>query len=325
MSDNSATPIPLDDLARVVLPIVAVTRNAEWHAIGTSFIVAVPDPKRAVLLTAAHNLQYVARLNAPRQLHHSSTPLEFRSPKPSFISLEYTDVYICLVGSAHPVLAELVGAWFCDAFDVAPILVRIREDDDITFTEKLALNTSPIQSATRVMAVGFPGMLAASDADFEKGKFIASLQLQLQCKFGEAVRKCPKGIGIHKSPGFLVSCPLDSGMSGGPVIDLTGNTPTVRGIVAGDVSNTPNEPSRGSGLQAFASMLWTAMVIETQINIELGDGNILNSRGATLLDLVRHGFIDDVGRSHEHVRTEEHDGVLRFWWDSSSNVTSPAA
>lgn len=168
-----------------------------------------------------------------------------------------------------------------------------------------------------MMAVGYPGMLAESTADFEKREFLGQLRLELQCRFGSVVKKCPTGIGIHKWPGFLVSCPLDSGMSGGPLIDLSGAVPTARGIVGGDVSETAEDGTRGSGIQAFASMLWPAMLTPTQIALEAEDGTLLVPENARLIDLVRHGLIDDLGRSQEHVRFEEKDGILRCWWVAS--------
>jgi hypothetical protein len=317
MADVQVPPIPLENLMRVVLPIVAVGRDALWHAVGTSFVVAVPDPKSAFLLTAAHNLLFVSDLSARGQRHHPTIVPDFRPQAPKWVDLDGTDVYVCLASPPKAILAEMIRAWFLQAFDVALVLVKIRDDNEQTFTEKLTLDTSPIEEGCPVMAVGYPGMLAKSTADFEKKEFLGQLQLQLQCRFGSVIKKCPTGIGIHKWPGFLVSCPLDSGMSGGPVVDLSGAVPTARGIVGGDVSETPEDGSRGSGIQAFASMLWTAMITPTQVVLEAEDGTPLVPENARLLDLVRHGLVDDLGRSHEHVRFEERDGILNCWWASS--------
>jgi hypothetical protein len=314
VTNSSNPPIPLERLTRLVLPIVAVTSNAQWHPIGTSFVVAAPDAKTAFLLTAAHNLSYVQSLNDPTQTFHPTTPPEFRPRAPKWLNLDRADVYVCLARPSRAVLVELVRAWFLEAFDVALVLVKIREDDDDTFTEKLALNTAPIEPGCPVMAVGYPGLRAKGEPDFETQQFLGYLQMQLQCRYGKVQKTCPGGVGIHKWPGFLVSCPFDSGMSGGPIIDLSAPVPTVRGIVGGDITETPEDGSRGSGIQAFASMLWTAMAIPTQIALESKDGTTLVPRDARLLDLVRHGLIDDHGRSHEHVLIEERDGKLGCRW-----------
>jgi len=59
--------------------------------VGTAFVIAALDPKRALLLTAAHNLKAVHRLDDPPR-HHFSTP-DILLPRPAeWIDLKSSNV-----------------------------------------------------------------------------------------------------------------------------------------------------------------------------------------------------------------------------------------
>ena len=168
------------------------------------------------------------------------------------------------------------------------------------------------------MAVGYRGMRADFTAppNYDTEDFQVQLALALQTRSGTVVQVCPQGAGINRWPGFLVDTSFDSGMSGGPVIDLSGAVPLVRGIVGADMSETREDSARGSGVQAFATMLWLAMVIETQITL-VGEGEslLVGPENSRLLDFVRCGVVDDHGRAHEHVRIHQTANGLDYsYW-----------
>jgi hypothetical protein len=308
-----------DEFEKVVLPLVAVGRGPRWHAIGTAFVVAVLDPKRALLMTAAHNLLFIRDgLDARGQRFHPTTPPEFRPKPPSRTDLKDTSPYVVVMGkSGQMALASMVTSWFREVNDVAMILVRIDLDDDATFEARFALDTRPIEEGCPVMVAGYPSMMAGPTTQSAEDGFRAQMQFHLRGSWGTVTQVCPQGVGIHKWPGFLVNFPFDSGMSGGPILDLSGTPTTVRGIVGGDLSELAEDTRQGSGAQAFASMLWPAMMVPTQLEILAEDGAVLVPESARFMDLARHGFIDDRGKAHEHLRSEERDGVPRWWWDPS--------
>jgi hypothetical protein len=98
------------------------------------------------------------------------------------------------------------------------------------------------------------------------------------------------------------------------VIDLSGAVPLVRGIVGADMSETREDSALGSGVQAFATMLWLAMVIETQITLlDEDESPLVGPENRRLLDFVRSGVVDDHGRAHEHVRINQTESG----WDYS--------
>jgi len=316
MASDPVDPIPFAQLEQLVLPLVAVTKDAKWHEVGTAFVIAALDPKRALLLTAAHNLKAVHRLDDPPR-HHFSTP-DILLPRPAeWIDLKSTNLYGMLKSSPEMVLVDMAPSWFNWGLDAALLLATIRPELNATFTMHFPLDSRPVTVDTPVMAVGYPGMKATSTADYEANEFRAHVNLNLECRRGTVVALRPEGDTIHKWPGFLVSFALDSGMSGGPVIDLSGDAPVVRGIVGGDVGEE-EDWRPGSGAHAFVSLLWPAMITKmraTEFTFVRPDQPPLVLTDATLLDLVRSGIVDDRGRAHEHARFEDlPDGGLRGFW-----------
>jgi len=316
MASDPVDPIPFAQLEQVVIPLVAVTKDAKWHEVGAAFVIAVLDPKRALLLTAAHNLKAVHRLDDPPRHHPSTPPVLLPSP-PEWINLKSTNVYGMLKSASEMLLLEMAPSWFNWGLDAALLLATIRPEHDATFTMHFPLDSRPITVGTPVMAVGYPGMKATSTADYDANEFRAHVNLNLEYRRGTVVALRPQGDTIHKWPGFLVSFALDSGMSGGPVIDLSGDTPVVRGSVGGDVGEE-DDGRPGSGAHAFVSLLWPAMITKmraTELTFVRPDQPPLVLTDATLLDLVRSGIVDDRGRAHEHARFEElpNNGLRGFW------------
>jgi trypsin-like peptidase len=310
-------PIPFAQLQEVVLPLVAVTNDAKWHEVGTAFVIAALDSKRALLLTAAHNLKAVHQLDGPPR-HHPATPAVFLPRPQEWINLKTTHVYALLKSPSEMLVLEIASSWFNWGLDAALLLATIRPEQDATFAMHFPLDSRPIAVGTPVMAVGYPGMKATSTPEYEKNDFRAQIKLNLEYRRGTVVALRPHGDTIHKWPGFLLSCALDSGMSGGPVIDLSGDVPLVRGIVGGDLSETVGDATRGSGAQAFVSMLWPAMITkmrQTEITVVRPNQASLVLTDASLLEIVRAGIVDDRGRAHEHARFEElPEGGLRGFW-----------
>ena len=157
------------------------------------------------------------------------------------------------------------------------------------------------------MAVGYPHMRAnfTSPPDYEKSDFQGELALPFTTRIGKVVSLHPQGVGICRWPGFRVNSPFDSGMSGGPVIDLSEAVPLVRGIVCADMSGPFDDGTTVEGRQGFSTMLWLAMTIETQITLFSEDGRLLIPKGSLLLDFVRHGVVNDHGQAYEHIRVNQ--------------------
>jgi hypothetical protein len=215
------------------------------------------------------------------------------------------------------IIAEMIKVWLKPECDIAAILVSIAPDIDSKFPSLIAIDTRLIDAGTPVMAVGYPVMEAdfTEPPDYDAVKLKVGVKFRMVYKLGKVTQLCPEGVGIHKWPGFLVDFPFDSGMSGGPVVDLSSAVPTVRGLIGGDISEVPQQEMHGSGSQAFTTMIWLAMIIKTQITFLKDDGQQL-IEDAQLVDLARHGIINDKGFAQNHIRSAEISaGIVKYWWD----------
>src|SRR5437867_3454174 len=84
VSSSEIQPIPLEQLEQGVLPIFAVAGDARWEPVGTAFVIAVLEPKTALLLTAAHNIRFVMGIDSPHTQHHWTVAPEFRAAPQSW-------------------------------------------------------------------------------------------------------------------------------------------------------------------------------------------------------------------------------------------------
>lgn len=318
MTDDQVHPIPFEELEISVLPLVAVASDARWHPLGTSFVVTVLQPKVALVLTAAHNIKFVHAIDNPASGHHTTALPEFLPKKGKPTVLQKTKVHALLKQGSRIVLADMVCSWTLDEIDIALVLLEIPSDVDAVFPATISLDTSPIEMGTPVMAVGYPSMAANFNIppDYEASRFEIEFKRPIEYRTGKVVEVCPTGSGMHRFPGFHVDFPFGSGMSGGPLIDLSAPEPLVRGLVTSDVSEVQNDGMQGSGLRAFASMLWPAMLIKTHMTVVNTDGLPISSDGTSLVDFIRSGLVYDRGEAHRHIRKRE-DSAASWFWDST--------
>lgn len=109
----------------------------------------------------------------------------------------------------------------------------------------------------------------------------------------------PESTTVIALVGLLVTCPMDSGMSGGPVVEQRNKRIVVRAVVSRSLS-TEETTSRGAGDHGFVGLLLPALAIKAQglMAATKTHGDI---EEPTILDLIRSGVIEDLGRAHEWV------------------------
>ena len=302
-----------DQVAKVVLPIISIGPDAAWTPFGTCFVVALLQPKRAIALTAAHNLDYLASLESRGTRHHPTTPPEFQNAS-DWIELKRTRPSVLASGKTGPVIGEVTHARWNDASDVGLVLLTLPEDEDAVFEGKCVLDTRPLSGGEQVVAFGYHGMSApfTAEPDYKRSDIRIRMEWELSSRPGPVVEVHPNGTGMYKWPGFLVGAALDSGMSGGPVLDLSS---AVRGVVCGDMSEDAEAGAAGSGARAFASALWPSMAIRPSIAVSSPEGSPEIDGNAPFFEWARHGLVEDRGASHEHVKiVTTPDGKEHFSW-----------
>lgn len=289
-------------LRRCVLPLMAVTGEARWVGIGTAFVVGVADDgKTGLLLTAAHNLLGATTLDPYlRRGEHASLPNDFAraAPQPRLGS---TKMY-CLTAGGTP--ARMDYAWWNAGTDIAFLSVTLPENSPDRLDMRLPIDSRrEIAEGTPVIALGFPQLESSfsEPPDYEAGHFVVEVCSRLDARPGTVIRTVQADdAGSHTGIGLLVTCPIDAGMSGGPVIEERENRIIVRAVSSRSLS-TEERGSQGSSDHAFAGLLMPAVAIRAnELTLDTASHGYI--KGPTVLELIREGAIEDIGRAHEWVR-----------------------
>lgn len=302
-AQNDRDGLTPDSLEKAVLPIFALAGDGRMHEIGSCFVVVILNPKLAFAFTAAHCLRHIkSSLGKDRQVSHATTPPEFRLPESPGFALSGKEEVFVAVPSPQPGFgfaatvgsATMVRAWWTEATDIGLLQIELSEADTATFSAALRIDTSPVRIGQPVLALG-QKLRAESETDYEKSVAVATMQFRLQRRPGKVAEVKPNGDHIFNWPGFLLDCPLDSGMSGGPIIGgASDGTIVARGVISGDLSDA-NQTAHGSGGFAFASSIGPALLIEPDFEIRDKGGAILVPSGSPLIEWVRQQVLPDLG------------------------------
>ena len=297
---GSPVPLPNDlkrDLQRVLLPIMVTGEGGLLRPIGTGFVIGAFG-RQALMMSAAHNFDEIRALDRPWQRHHPT-------------SLFYVEEMDAVLRTTHmwasyradqrrAFLARIEKVWISNPLDIALASIVLSDDvpQDVQFGVRLGIDTRPPAVGERIAALGYSGMQAdelGSSTDYPYSYRVAQKLESREGRIAEVFATAsPTG---QPWPSFRCDVPFDSGMSGGPVVRLSGEEPLVCGLIHADESIDGDDMGRGSGRNAVAAMLWPSVI--TPVDVEM-DGT--EERLSSLLDLIRKGLVDDRGAAHDHVQ-----------------------
>lgn len=249
------------------------------------------------MITAAHNLKEIERVDQPYELSHPSTPNEFRFTPQGNNALRRTDMKVLYpTGDGNEVLVPIPVAYVWPN-DTAVCVVQFQDhtDQSIVFESSIVIDTTPPSIGTPILAVGYSQMEV--EATTQSGSTRLSYKRQLTWRPGRITRvfesRGPRG---QDWPCFQADTPFDSGMSGGPILKKVGDLFVACGVISSDLTTEGSNLDAGSGSAAIASMLWPTM----GVTIEEASIEGLR-RPATLLELQHRNFIRDLGNASTHV------------------------
>ena len=293
-----------EQLRQLIIPLFAVTNDATWHALGTAFVIAALG-RHALLVTAAHNLDHFRSIVSPPPRHHPGMPSILVPPTPTKIVVDGPELIGIVKKRGKLETATLGAASMIPGIDVALLSLTLAEDTECSFERAFALDSTPVVPVgTPITAFGYPSLKVSSQQDWDKKVFMATVnEGSIVARRGEVLSNVEAGTE-NRFTGIYVSSPFDSGMSGGPVVELRNDEPFVRGVITSDLSEDPSNPSAGSGARAFASSIWLLAGLRAAgVNIAREDGSLLVEPLGR--DLIAMGKVRDVGEAHKYVRVEE--------------------
>ena len=282
---------------RLILPIVATCTDGHYEPIGSAFVILTAG-KDAIALSAAHNFHYLAReVDGGHDRCDPTTPPEFRPRVQDikFRSAEARVIYPDMQGGMH--LPYISRAYVDMPSDIAICILKIPNNFpvDLVFDHRLAINSAPPAVGTPVAAIGYAGMKALSNR-MEGAERRVTHTENLTRRIGLITDVFLERGPLNHAPCFQCNIPFDSGMSGGPIIDLSHDEQiSAIGIISSDSSHDPLSPAIGSGLRAIASTLWPALTTKMQ-------SETLNGmESPTLLDFVKLGLLLDRSEPEKHL------------------------
>lgn len=302
---------------RALVQILLPMSDGSLHALGTGCIIRPDqgDPQSngdpnglqripaALVLTAKHIFDYIEKLDAPNQRHAATTPPEFRAPRPTKRSLNRAVMKAVRRVNGNPYACTIETVRFLEDPDTDLALCIIVHDEPhrrLPFDSAFTLDTETPAVGSKLLALGFDRM----DTIEEKEESQDSKRLlTYRVNWNRSVRECEVtaihdgGHGIVKGPCFEVSVPLDSGMSGGPVLDR--EALTVRGIVSSGVTLIGAEAS------GKASLLWPLAGLSLPTSSA-------SANDVGFLELLRGGVIHDLGKLHERCEVFAEGGLRKI-------------
>jgi hypothetical protein len=304
-SDATATRALTAYLKSVVLPIIVIGPDGAAKHVGTASIVASLPDGQLLILTAKHSIDDIKKVDQPYgDRAHASTPDFFRTELPKDHFIKNTDCYLLFPFQEGNKYSPIGKAVYKPEFDIA--LASCILPDGVEPPVPLAIDTNPPQVGMQGLAVGYVDMRARTvrlDENARAGHW--EFEGEFTPRLCEVIKAEPHGASMCRWPCFQINVPIDSGMSGGPVINFPDNEhAAVCGVLTYDLSINPDKQTEGSGENALASALWISVALSMWI--ERGNGTM---EEWTLLDLVKKGIVKDVGSAHFELRATQ-DGRI---------------
>lgn len=287
------------DVRDVVVPLYE-RRGPNWKGLGTASIVAA-EGRCAIALTARHVLN---------DLVDETSRTKPAYPKLSGVSAIVGSHEECFIAEVHEIQVS-------DFADIAFTVLLAPEGK--SFGPRLSLDPSPIPPGASIAAVGYTGLPVKHSIDWQEEAFGVRLEFRLESREAEVVERRAGGSRRLKWPVFKVSTGFDSAMSGGPILELRGSEPVIRGVICSDMS-IGEDLATGGGGEAWASEIWPILMMPYRFGLEFYEEGDEQIKIETILDLLREGLIIDRGDTTNNFVWSTGPGVARASWRGFPDV-----
>jgi hypothetical protein len=285
--------VPVSDIRDVVVPLYE-RRGPNWKGLGTASIIIVGD-RCAVAITARHVLEALVD--------------EKESNRPAYPKLSGVGA---IIGSfENSFIAEVLQIQISKFSDISFVFLVAPEGRG--FNARLSIDPSPLTKGVPVTAMGYRGLPVEHDIDWENDYFGARFEFRLDTIETQVAERFVSGLRMLKWPVFKVSAGFDSGMSGGPVIEIRQGELVIRGIICSDLS-IGNDLGKGGGGEAFASEIWPILMMPYQFDTNFTEDNGHTVQVGTIFDLFKNDFVIDRGDTIKNFRWEIREENIHAAW-----------
>lgn len=288
----------------IVVPILYRKGGGPFVQLGTGFVIAAMG-NHAVVVTAAHVLKEIAdrtRKSPPLVVFNDGTT-QFRK-----VLAGDEDEQIVLFKTENASFqGEVTHAWGCSASDLAILSVDVDPKANQLVTNQFLISSRLPEIGSPIMIHGY---FASNDVSAEMippgfeglikhlmGDLPSFIEGKVSQMAGKVIDVFYDRHILVKGPCFQVDVPINSGMSGGPVFQITeAGQPIVIGAMSSD-DGTEADLSLGTGKSAIAASLVTLLDMELSLDghfpLTYSNTSVQPTAIRTLRDLITLGVIVD--------------------------------
>lgn len=244
-----------------VVPILFRHAPNGYEQAGTGFIIAAMG-RHALVATAGHVLDGICnRTKKPVAKTLFRDGSDDTSP---VIAGDEHEIVILVQSDGKTFHAEVFEAWGSKQHDVALLSVSLPENVNAIINKQFLINPSGPKIGDEIYVYGyFDGKDTSTEIipeGFESllktilGDLPAQFGARISYQKGRVIKDYADGIGLVRSPCFVVDVPFNSGMSGGVVFEVSENQFVACGLVSSDEGNSSDDVM-GTGGHAVAAKL----------------------------------------------------------------------
>lgn len=292
----------------VVVPILYRKGEGRFNQLGTGFVIAAMG-NHALVVTAAHVLREIAdrteKVIPPTLFGDGTTQL-----RKVLAGDEDEQIVVFKTGTAT-FQGEVTHAWGCSESDLAILCVDIDPITNQLVTNQFLISSRLPEVGTSVMVYGyFSGCDVSAEiipTGFEGlikhllGDLPSLIEGKVSHNVGKVVNTFHDRHILVRGPCFQIDVPINSGMSGGPVFQMTERgQPVVIGAMSSD-DGTGEDLSLGTGKSAIAASLATLLDMELSVDgqfpLTYSNATVQPTKIRTLRGLISLGVIIDISAS----------------------------
>lgn len=258
-------PAIIDELRPLLVVFIAFDRDRKATALGSGVITAASKGV-AVALTARHVMAEGAVSAQKPHLDRSGGLFrDFRIDE--HLSVHPEKLKVCWTGQKNAAFLDVLSTSFNDFADIQGCFLAASTGKEAEFSldKGVSVDLRPVQKGEIVyqLSCGDINLFETQAPILKDGVGqVLKIKNHVSLRVGTVTNVFPQGRPLTKGPAFETSIPSSPGMSGGAVLRIEGNRPSICGIISSDFSvKKAHTNFFSSGLTA-AMMVWPTLALK---------------------------------------------------------------
>jgi hypothetical protein len=255
----------IDELRPLLVVFIAFDRDRKATALGSGIITAASKGV-TVALTARHVMAEGAVSAQKPHLDRSGGFFrEFRAG--DHLSLHRERLKVCWMGQKNAAFLDVLSTNFNDYADLQGCFLAARTGEEAEFLvdSGVSIDLRPVQKGEVVYQLSCGDIsLIETQVPIQKDGAgqVLKIKNHVSLRVGTVTNVFPQGRPLTKGPAFETSIPSSPGMSGGAVLRIEDNRPSICGIISSDFSVKKAHVNFFSSGSTAAMMVWPTLALK---------------------------------------------------------------